>query len=136
MRAHLTEVGVRALKARDKQYKVWDSSTRGFGVLVGGQAKSWIVMYGQNRRLKVLGRYPVLPLAEARKAAKKVLLDSSDLAPIVERLLNHVRGELSPIALTYNRFNYMPAMRAAVEKWEAYLTTLLSHSEDALRRAS
>src|SRR4029077_16044661 len=69
MRAHLSDVSVRALKPADKQYRVWDQKTPGFGVTVNGRTKSWVVMYGPKRILKVLGRYPVLSLAEARKKA-------------------------------------------------------------------
>ena len=36
MRVHLTELAVRALRPRPgKQFKAWDSSTVGFGALVG-----------------------------------------------------------------------------------------------------
>jgi hypothetical protein len=69
MRAHLTDVSVRAFAASDKQVKVWDTKTPGFGVRINGRTKSWIVMYGQARTLKVLGRYPELSLADARKQA-------------------------------------------------------------------
>lgn len=69
MKALLTDVSVRALKPAPKQFKVWDTKTRGFGVLVSGQTKSWFVAFGRDRRLKTLGRYPELSLAEARKKA-------------------------------------------------------------------
>ena len=72
MRSHLTDITVRALKSNDAQFKVWDKSTRGFGILVG-KSKSWIVMHGAARKLKVIGRYPDMPLAAARTTAKKVL---------------------------------------------------------------
>src|SRR5262245_6758071 len=79
-RAHLTEIGVRALKARERAYRVWDKSTPGFGCAVGNRGKSWIVMFGAARRLKVIGQYPEMPLAEARKSAKKILLDHDERA--------------------------------------------------------
>jgi hypothetical protein len=47
MRAHLTELGVRALKPAGKQVKVWDTTTPGFGVIVG-KSKSFLVMYAGN----------------------------------------------------------------------------------------
>src|SRR5437016_14636724 len=80
-RAHLTEIAVRALKPRQQQYRVWDTSTPGFGCLVSSRRKSWIVMFGEGRRLRVIGVYPDLPLAEARRAAKKILLDHTEFAP-------------------------------------------------------
>jgi integrase len=72
MRAHLTELGVRALKPAGKQVKVWDTTTPGFGVIVG-KSKSFFVMYGRKRAVKVLGRFPDTTLAGARAAAKKLL---------------------------------------------------------------
>src|SRR5205807_1288387 len=58
MRLHLTDIAVRTLKPSDRQYKVWDATFPGFGVRVNGGSKSWIVMHGRERALKVLGRYP------------------------------------------------------------------------------
>lgn len=52
-------------------------------------------------------------------------LASLAVAPhIIERLINHSTGVISGVSATYNRFAYMPDMRAAVEKWESYLHTL------------
>ncbi|WP_424363097.1 tyrosine-type recombinase/integrase [Methylocystis parvus] len=74
MRQQLTDLSVRALKSETgKQLKVWDLKTPGFGVRVNAQTKSWIVMFGAARQLKVLGRYPDMPLAEARKKALAIL---------------------------------------------------------------
>jgi integrase len=78
MRAHLTEIAVRALKpVAGKQFKVWDSATPGFGVLVNERSKSWIVMRTRERKLKVIGRFPSKSLAEARLEARKLLITSS-----------------------------------------------------------
>lgn len=44
MRAHLTEISVRAMKPAAKQFKAWDTQTRGFGVLVSDKTKTWFVM--------------------------------------------------------------------------------------------
>jgi integrase len=73
-RVHLTDITVRSLKPQARQIKYWDRATPGFGVRVNDQGtKSWVVMYGRKRTLKVLGRYPDMPLARARAAAKKLL---------------------------------------------------------------
>ena len=75
MRAHLTEIAVRALKpVAGKQFKVWDSATPGFGVLVNERSKSWVVMRGRERKLKVIGRFPSTSLSDARFEAKKLLV--------------------------------------------------------------
>ena len=44
---------------------------------------------------------------------------------VIERLLNHVTGTLSPIARIYNRANYEKECRAAMELWETHLTKIL-----------
>jgi hypothetical protein len=52
---------------------------------------------------------------------------------IVERLLNHKLGGIgnktdgivSAVAEVYNRAAYMAEMREAIEKWEAFLLSLL-----------
>jgi integrase len=47
---------------------------------------------------------------------------------IIERLINHSTGVISGVTATYNRFAYMPEMRAAIEKWEEHLSRLASAS--------
>ena len=74
MRAQLTDITVRSLKPEPgKQLKVWDIKTPGFGVRVNGRTKSWIVMFGRKRQLKVLGQFPATTLSEARKKALVIL---------------------------------------------------------------
>ncbi len=51
----------------------WDTTTPAFGVRCSARAKSYVVMYGARRQLKTLGRYPELPLSEARNKAKAFL---------------------------------------------------------------
>jgi hypothetical protein len=47
---------------------------------------------------------------------------------VIERLVNHVTGSLSPISLVYNRAKYLEEMRSAVNLWEARLISLLKTS--------
>jgi integrase len=44
---------------------------------------------------------------------------------IIERLLNHISGEISGVAAIYNRYNYMSEMRAAVEQYEDFLKKIM-----------
>lgn len=45
---------------------------------------------------------------------------------VVEKLLNHVsQGTQSPISQVYNKYNYLPEMRDAILRYDAYLTTLI-----------
>lgn len=50
---------------------------------------------------------------------------------VIERLLNHVTGTISGVAAIYNRYSFMDEMRAAVERWEVRLQSLI-----ALQRAA
>ena len=45
---------------------------------------------------------------------------------IIERILNHVTGTLSPIALIYNRATYLEEMRAAMALYERHLSGLFA----------
>ena len=47
---------------------------------------------------------------------------------VIERILNHVTGTLSPIALVYNRANYLSEMRAAMALYETHLTALFTRN--------
>ena len=77
----LTDLSIRQLKAPDKGQKTYfDVGLPGFGVRVSqGGSKSFVVMYGQKRRLKTVGRYPHLSLADARREAKRVQADMLDM---------------------------------------------------------
>lgn len=44
---------------------------------------------------------------------------------IIEKLLNHVSGQLSGISGTYNRYSYQKEMREACEKYETHLKSIL-----------
>jgi len=50
---------------------LWDTALKGFGLRVGKDARTFIVLIGGGRRHK-LGRYPQVTLAEARKEAKRI----------------------------------------------------------------
>jgi integrase len=44
---------------------------------------------------------------------------------VVDRLLNHVSGEIRGVAAVYNRFQYLDERRAALEAWGRYIEALL-----------
>jgi hypothetical protein len=45
---------------------------------------------------------------------------------VVERIVNHTSGRLGGVAGVYNRFGYLPEMRAALELWARYVKQLAS----------
>jgi integrase len=54
---------------------------------------------------------------------------------VIERILNHASGQISGVALVYNRARYIDEMRGALDLWESRLASLLRPSEVALQAA-
>lgn len=73
----LTDIALKSLNPPERgQETYWDNKLSGFGCRVsqGGQ-KTFIVMHGprEARRRKVVGKYPLTSLKDAREEAKKLL---------------------------------------------------------------
>jgi integrase len=69
----LNEAAVRSAKPGSM---LWDDSLKGFGLRVGKTSKTFVVLVASGRR-KRLGRYPLLSLADARSAARKILAEKT-----------------------------------------------------------
>lgn len=50
---------------------------------------------------------------------------------VVERILNHVTGTFGGVAGVYNRFQYLPEMRQALELWERHIERLRAERREA-----
>ena len=61
----------------------WDESTPGFGIRVGKNRKTWVIMRGQIRQRVRIGHYPAMSLADARKQAKKLLTEAPTRNPAI-----------------------------------------------------
>jgi integrase len=73
----LSDVAIRAAKPRAERFTLWDDAIKGFGVRVfPGGAKTFIVLIGPGRRQSI-GRYPLLSLADARTAARRILAEKT-----------------------------------------------------------
>lgn len=68
----LTDLAIRSLPAPEKGQKTYfDDAMKGFGIRVSqGGSKSFVVMYGPQRRLKTLARFPDTSLKDAKIAAR------------------------------------------------------------------
>lgn len=76
MKLRLTDIAIKKLSHPDLgQITYWDEATPGFGLRCSSKSKSFVVMFGEKRRLKTLGRYPALGLSEARTEAKKFFVE-------------------------------------------------------------
>jgi len=91
LRHRLTDLSVRKLPHPERgSVKYWDEVTPGFGVRCTARSKSFVVMYGQDRRLKTIGKYPEISLKDARTKAQKIAL--------LEEPRKHVTGLHGAIA--------------------------------------
>lgn len=78
MKLRLTDMAVKKINLPESgQVTYWDESTPAFGLRCSPKSKSFVVMFGEKRRLKTLGRYPSLSLADARRDAKQFLSEAS-----------------------------------------------------------
>lgn len=75
MKTRLTDIFIHSVKPPEKgQAEYFDSLLSGFGVRVSqGGAKTFFVMV--QRKRTTIGRYPLVPLADARNRARTMLLD-------------------------------------------------------------
>jgi integrase len=54
------------------------------------------------------------------------------IAPhVVDKILNHVSGSIKGVARIYNRYEFLPERRAALEAWGRHVTALTSGTEAA-----
>ncbi len=65
-------------------------------------------------------------LHDLRRTYSSIMASLGVQQVVVEKLLNHAGGSMSPIASIYNRYSYMKEMREATLQFDAYLTTLVT----------
>ena len=97
-----------ALRRAEPGSILWDGSLPGFGLRVGKNFRTWIVLVSSGRRKK-LGRHPFMSLGEARSEARKILAEKT-LGKIVPKhvafenakkdFLEDCKGRLKPSTLT------------------------------------
>jgi integrase len=80
--AHLTDLVVSRLKEPGTYF---DENTPAFGIRVGKNRKTWIVIRGRERSRTRIGRYPAVSLAEARKKALVLLGSPIETRPEVPK---------------------------------------------------
>lgn len=66
-------------------------------------------------------------LHDLRRTAATGMARTGIAPHVVERVLNHVSGTFAGVAGVYNRFQYGPEMRAALETWERHVLALKAH---------
>ena len=46
--------------------------------------------------------------------------------PVVEKVLNHAGGTFSGVVGTYNRYDYLPEKRAALQRWADHVDQIVA----------
>jgi integrase len=79
VKLRLTDMAIKKLSnPLQGQVTHWDELTPGFGLRCSAKSKSFVVMYGEKRQLKTLGRYPNQSLSEARAEAKRFFVHCNE----------------------------------------------------------
>ena len=68
----LTDLSLRQLPFAKRQRRYFDAAMPNFGVTVGARTKTFFVVVGVNRKLRSIGQYPDVSLADARREAKRL----------------------------------------------------------------
>jgi len=104
----LTELTIRKLpNPASGSTKHLDPSLPGFGVRCTSRSKAFFVMFGEERRMKTLGKWPELSLKDARQAARSVLVcpppivhgNRSFMKPVIASLLNVGSDFAQPLSI-------------------------------------
>jgi len=69
---------------------------------------------------------PRWTLHDLRRTFRTVHGEIGTEREIAERLINHAAGVTTDVEQIYDQFTYMPQMRAAIEKYDVHISTLLA----------
>jgi integrase len=79
-----------------------------------------------KRQLDEACRFADWRIHDLRRTAATGMARMSVEPHVIERVLNHTTGTLGGVAGVYNRFGYLPEMRAALGLWDQHVTKLVS----------
>jgi integrase len=79
-----------------------------------------------DRRLaELLGSVTAWTYHDIRRSTATGMADLGIAHHVVDRVLNHVSGAISGIAAIYNRSQYLPERKAALDAWGRYVESLI-----------
>ncbi len=85
-----------------------------------------------KRRLDAYARVSDWTLHDLRRTTATHLAGMGVAPHVIERILNHTTGILGGVAGIYNRFQYLPEMRAALELWAEQIGKLTSENQKTI----
>lgn len=121
-KVHLTDISVRRLQSTERQVTFWDTQLPGFGIRLGRNRKTWTILRGTTRERVSVGHYPDLSLQEARREAKRLLIEPTQpRSATFDKVLDQFLA-------THCEQNHRPRTRKEIER------LLRKHFLPALRK--
>ena len=68
---------------------------------------------------------PPWTLHDLRRSGASVMPRLGVTLPVTERVLNHISGSFSGIVKIYQRFDYLPEMAEALQRWDTHLLAII-----------
>jgi len=81
-----------------------------------------------KKRLDLLSGVSNWTLHDIRRTYATIHARLGTSPHIIERLLNHVSGEISGVAATYNRHHYLPDQKKAIDAYDSFIQSLLARA--------
>jgi integrase len=73
-----------------------------------------------------LGReFPHFTLHDIRRTFTTKLAELGVSSDIADRMLNHVSGNFAGVKGVYQKYEYLPERKVAMERWNSYITKLI-----------
>ena len=82
---------------------------------------TWNGWSNGKKRIDKQLKLPHWQIHDIRRSFSTVMASIGVEIHLVEKLLNHSTGTLTPIAQVYNKYSYLPEMKVALEKFEAHV---------------
>lgn len=106
-------------------YTVLHSNVPDEGLLFPNEnGNPWNAWSKPHRRLLKASGTEGWNLHDLRRTGATRLAEMGHAPHVIERILAHSSGTLTPLALIYNRATYLAEMREALEAWQVYLDKL------------
>jgi len=120
-RAHVVPLTSRAIEVLTSLPRLHDElvfpAARGAGTSVSDFSRA-------KRALDRLAGIEGWTLHDLRRTVATGMARLGVAPHVVERILNHVSGTFGGVAGVYNRFHYLPEMKAALDLWATHIATL------------
>jgi integrase len=129
-RAHIVHLSSLAIEILEKLPRI--ASRKGWVFTTGLGADTPISGFGRGREriaaamVEMSGEeVAAFTLHDLRRSAATGMAALGIAPHVVDKVLNHSSGKISGVAKIYNRFEYLPERKAALEAWSRHVESLI-----------